>query len=160
METQTVRTVRFLAQYAQIRNLLIKQFNNNKTMFKKHRISCHNLFLLGKTGPTRYLTLQENHNVSISGLFYFGSVGQLWKSAPSKPTLPTSIPHSPTPNPPPHPKSKISSLFLPKFNWQYGISKMVSLRIRRLKESNLCGFFDFGVMSPNMESKPQFTPRG
>ena len=56
-------------------------------------------------------------------------------------------------------KGKISSLFLPKFNWQYGISKMVSLTIRKLRELNLCGFFDFGVMGPNMESRPQFTPK-
>ena len=35
-------------------------------------------------------------------------------------------------------KGKISSLFLPKFNWQYGISRMISLSIRRLWELNLC----------------------
>ena len=50
-------------------------------------------------------------------------------------------------------KGKISSLLLPRFNWQYGISKMVSLS-RRLRELNLCGFFDFGVMGPNMECRP------
>ena len=51
METQTVRTVTFLAQYAQIRNF-------TKHIFKKHKIYCHNLFLLDKEGPTRYPTLQ------------------------------------------------------------------------------------------------------
>ena len=56
-------------------------------------------------------------------------------------------------------KGKISSLFLPKLNWQYGIFKMVPLSIRRLRELNLCGFFEFGVISPNMESRPQFTPK-
>ena len=30
-------------------------------------------------------------------------------------------------------KDKILSLYLPKLNWQYGISKMVSLSIRRLR---------------------------
>ena len=62
MESQTVRTITFLAQYAQIRNF-------TKPIFKKHRISCHNLFLLGKRGPTTYLTLKEDQNVSICGLF-------------------------------------------------------------------------------------------
>ena len=57
-------------------------------------------------------------------------------------------------------KGKISSLFLPKFNWEYDISKMVTLSMRRLRELNLCGFFYFGVMHPNMEHKPQFTPKG
>ena len=46
-----------------------------KLIFKKHRISCHNLFLLGNRKPARYLTLQEDHNVSIYGVFYFGPVG-------------------------------------------------------------------------------------
>ena len=36
---------------------------------------------------------------------------------------------------------------------------MVSLSIRRLKELNLCEFFDFGVMGPNKESRQQFTPK-
>ena len=43
------------------------------------------------------------------------------------------------------PNMEISS----KFNWQYGISKMVSLSIRKLREVNLCGFFDFGSTGPN-----------
>ena len=76
-----------------------------KLIFKKHRVSCHNLFLLGRRKPATFLTFQEDHNVS--------------------------------------------SLFLPKFNWQYGISKMVSLSIRKLREVNLCGFFDFGSTGPN-----------
>ena len=59
METEIVRTVTFMAQYA----------------FKKHRVSCYNLFLLGKAKPARYLTLQEDHNVSIYDLFYFGLIG-------------------------------------------------------------------------------------
>ena len=75
METQTVRTVTFLAQYAQIRNF-------TKHIFKKHRISCHNLFHQGKRGPTMYLTLQEDHNASICGLFFIlGQWAQMWKSA-------------------------------------------------------------------------------
>ena len=45
-----------------------------KHISKKHKISCHNLFLLGKRKPTWYLTLQEDHNVSNYGLFYFGPV--------------------------------------------------------------------------------------
>ena len=57
-------------------------------------------------------------------------------------------------------KGKIPSLFLPKFNWQYHISKMVLLSIRRWRELNLCGFFYFGVMHPNMASRPHFTPKG
>ena len=60
METQTVSTVTFLAQYAKI-NFTIK----------KRRISCHYLFLLNNRGPARYLTPQEDHNVSICGLFLF-----------------------------------------------------------------------------------------
>ena len=57
-----------LAQYAQVRNF-------TKHIFKKHTISCHNLFLLGKRGSTRYLTLQENHNVSICGVLLFWVIG-------------------------------------------------------------------------------------
>ena len=79
METQIVRTVTFLAQHAQIRNL-------TKLIFKKHRVSCHNLFLLGKRGPARYLTLQEDHSVSIYGLFLIlGQWAHIWKSAPRSP---------------------------------------------------------------------------
>ena len=55
---------------------------------------------------------------------------------------------------------KLSSLFLPKFNWQYGISKMVSLSIRKLLELTLCGFFNFGRTVPNMEIRPQFPQKG
>ena len=43
----------------------------------------------------------------------------------------------------------ISNLSLPKSNWQYDISKMVSLSIRKLREVNLCGFFYFGPTGPN-----------
>ena len=42
-------------------------------------------------------------------------------------------------------KGKISILFLPKFYWQYEISKKVSLSMRRLRELN-----SFGPMGPNM----------
>ena len=49
-------------------------------------------------------------------------------------------------------------MFLPKFNWQYGISKMVSLNIRRLRELNLCGLFHFGPRVPNMEIRPEHLP--
>ena len=71
-----------------------------KLIPKKHKVSCHNLFLLGKRKPTRYLILQEDHNVSVNGLiFHFGAVGQIRKSAARSPQ-----------------KDKISSLFLPKFN--------------------------------------------
>ena len=31
--------------------------------------------------------------------------------------------------------------------------------MRRLRELNLCGSFEFGAMDPNMESRPQFTPK-
>ena len=67
MKTQIVRTVTFLAQYAQIRNFT-----------KKYRVSSHNLFLLGKRNPTSYLTLKEDHKASIYDPFLF-----IWKSAPS-----------------------------------------------------------------------------
>ena len=56
-----MRTVTFLAQYVQIRNY-------TKLVSKKHRVFCHNLFLLRKRKPTSYLTLQEDHNVSIYDL--------------------------------------------------------------------------------------------
>ena len=70
METEIVRTVTFMAQYA----------------FKKHRVSCYNLFLLGKAKPARYLTLQEDHNVSIYDLFLFcANWAQIWKSASRPP---------------------------------------------------------------------------
>ena len=91
METQTVRTVTFLAQYAKIRNF-------TKHIFKKHRVSCHNLFLLGKRGPTRYLTLQEDHNVSVRGLFLFWGRRSKYENQFQGPQ-----------------KGKMSSLFLPKF---------------------------------------------
>ena len=79
METQIVSTITFLAQYAQIRNF-------TKHLFKKHRISCHNLFLLGNRGPTRYLTLQEDHDVSIcSPFFILDQCAKIWKSAPRPP---------------------------------------------------------------------------
>ena len=68
METQIVRTVTFLAQYAQIRNFI-------KLILKKHGICDHNLFFLGKRKQTKYLTLQEDHNGLIHGCFYFGPVG-------------------------------------------------------------------------------------
>ena len=104
-----------------------------KHISKKHKISCHNLFLLGKRKPTWYLTLQEDHNVSNYGLFYFG------------PVIPnmdiSSKPPFPPPPPPPPQKSKILGLFLPKFNWHYGISEMVSLNTRRLRQLNLYRFF-------------------
>ena len=90
METQIVRTVTNLAQHAQIRNFI-------KLLFKKHRVSCHNLFLLGKRKPIRYLTLKEDHDISIYGLFYLGPV---------------------RPN----------------------------MEINYNAPSNLCGFFDFGLM--------------
>ena len=125
-----------MAQYAQIRNF-------TKHIFKKHRASCHNLFLLEKRGPTRYLTLQEDRNVPICHLFYFGPLSSNMQFSSKAPQ-----------------KGKISSLFLPKFNWQYGISKMVSLTMRRLRELNLCGFFDFGVMGPNTESRLHSTQKG
>ena len=55
--------------------------NFTKHLFKKRRISCHNLFFLGKRGATRYLALQEDHNVSIFGLFYIlGQCAQIRKS--------------------------------------------------------------------------------
>ena len=59
MKTQIVRTVTFLAQYAQIRNFT-----------KKYRVSSHNLFLLGKRNPASYLTLKEDHKASIYGPFF------------------------------------------------------------------------------------------
>ena len=130
-----MRTVTFLVQYAQI--------NFTKHIFKERRISCHNLFLLGKRETTRYLTLQEDHNVSICGLFYFGPVCQNMEISSKAPQ-----------------RGKVWSLFLPKFNWQCGISEMVSFCIRRVRKLNLCGFFDFGVMDPNRENRPQFTPKG
>ena len=71
-----------------------------KLIFKKLRVSCHNLFLLGKRKPTRYLTLQEDHNVSINGLFLFCANG---------PTYGNQLQGLLS-------KVKISSLFLPKFN--------------------------------------------
>ena len=103
----------------------------------RNRISCH-IFLLGKRGPIRHLILQEDPNVSnLCPVFYFGLVG-LYMEIISKP-----------PSLPPPPKKKVSILFLPKFNWQYGISKIVSLSIRRYRELNLCRFFDFGNNGPN-----------
>ena len=75
--------------------------------------------------------------------FILGQWTQMWKSGPRAPQ-----------------KGKIPGLFLPKFNWQYGISKMVSLYIRRLRELNLCGFLDFAPMGPNMEIRPQFLQKG
>ena len=47
----------------------------DKLIFKKHSVSCHNLFVLGKGKRTRYSVLQEDHNISIYGFFYFGPVG-------------------------------------------------------------------------------------
>ena len=58
----------------------------------------------------------------------------MWKSAPG----------------PTH-KGGISNLVLPKLYGQYGISKMVSLSIRRLKELNLCGLFQSGSASKLLE---------
>ena len=84
METHTVGTVTFLAEYAEIRNF-------TKHIFKKHRISCHNLFLLGKRGPTRYLTLQEDHNVSICGLFLFWASGPKYPYSLSAPRPPKKV---------------------------------------------------------------------
>ena len=115
----------------------------NKLIFKKLRVSCHNLFLLGKRKPTRYTALQEDHDVSIYGLFYFGSVSSNMEISSKAPQ-----------------KGKISSLFLPKFNRQYGISKMVSLSMRMLRELNLYGFFNFGPMGPNMEIRLQSPRKG
>ena len=43
------------------------------TLFKKSRLSCHNLFLLDTRKPTTYLTLQEDHKISI--YCHFFSVG-------------------------------------------------------------------------------------
>ena len=91
-----------------------------KLIFKKHSVSCHKLFLLDKRKPTRYLTLQEDHNISIYDLFYFGPVGPNMEISSKAPQ-----------------KGKLSSLFLPLFSLQYGISKMVSLNIRSLRELNL-----------------------
>ena len=71
-----------------------------KLIFKKRRVSCHNLFLPGKRKPTRYLTLQEDHNISICSIFLF------WASGPKYGN---------------QQKDKILSLFLPNFNWQYGM---------------------------------------
>ena len=119
METQIVRTVTFLAQYAQI---IFKKFCIVGFLLV---VSCHNLFLLGKRKPTQYLTLQEDHIISIYGIiFYFGPVGPNMEISTKAPQ-----------------KGITSSLFLLKFNWRYGISKVVSLSIRRLKELNLCGSF-------------------
>ena len=132
-----MRTVTFLAQYGQIRNF-------TKHIFKNHRTSCHNLFVLGKRGLTRHLTLQEDHNVSICNLSLF------WASGPKY----GNQFQVPSPQ-----KRKILSLFLRKFNWQYDISKIVSLSMRSLPELNLCECFCFEVMRPNMENRPQFTPK-
>ena len=90
-----MRTVAFLAQHAQIVNF-------TKNLLLRNRISCHNLFLLGKKKPAKYLTLQEDHNVSIYGLFYFGPVGPIMKISSKSPQ-----------------KGQISSLFLLKFNQEY-----------------------------------------
>ena len=104
IETQTVRPVTFLAQYPQIRNF-------TKHIFKKHMFSCHNLFLLRKRGPTWYLTLQEDHIVSICGLFFnFEPVGPNMKISSKAPQ-----------------KGKISSFFFNQsltdnmafLNWSY-----------------------------------------
>ena len=56
-----------------------------KLIFKKHRVSYQNLFLLCETKPTRYLTLQEDHNVSIYGLLFWSSGPKIWKSAQRPP---------------------------------------------------------------------------
>ena len=92
-------------------------------MFKKHRVSCHNVFLQGKRKPTTCLTLQEEHK---SNLRPFFSILGWWD-----PNVEISF--------------KSSSLkkgwnFKLVFNQNlltYGISKFVSLSIRRLRELNL-----------------------
>ena len=59
---------------------------HKKLILKKQRVSCHNLFLLGKRKSTRHLTLQEDHNVSVYGLFFIlGQWAQILKSAPRPP---------------------------------------------------------------------------
>ena len=63
-----MRIITFLAQYAKFYKKLI---------FKKHRVSCRNLLLLGKRKLTRYLTLQEDH--ASMAFFYFGPLGPLKK---------------------------------------------------------------------------------
>ena len=113
METQTTRTVTLFAQYAQKRNF-------TKHIFKKHRISCHNFFLLGKRGPTRYLTLPKDHNVSICGLFLIlGQWAQIWESARK------------------HPKRV-------KFQVCFYQSLTDNMAFVKWSHWNLCGFFDFG----------------
>ena len=107
------------------------------TMFQKTRVSCHNLFLLGQRNPTAYSTLQEDGKISICVHFSFFLVDiicqgtQTWKSAPSPPQ-----------------KSEVSSIFVPKFYWWYGISKKCSLNSRSLRELNLYGIFHFWANRP------------
>ena len=70
--------------------------------------------------------------------FYFGPVGPNMEISSKAPQ-----------------KGITSSLFLPTFNWQHDISKMVSLSIRWLRELNLCEILDFRLTGPNMEIRAQ-----
>ena len=47
-----------------------------KLIFKKHRVSCHNLF------PTSYVILQEDHNDCLWPFFILGQWDQTLKSPP------------------------------------------------------------------------------
>ena len=130
METQIVRIITFLAQYTN------KKFYE-KLIYLRNRVSCYNLFLVHKRKLRKYLTLQKTIMPQWSFL-NFGPVAwaQIWKSAPKPP--------------PPHPqKGKISNLFLSKlYNWRYGISKMISLSRRKLRETKLMWVFQFWTNGP------------
>ena len=71
----------------------------------RNRISRHNIFLLGKRGPIRYLILKEDPNVSNLCRFLFWASGAIYGNHLQAPSLP-----------PPPQKKKVSSLFLPTFN--------------------------------------------
>ena len=53
-----------------------------KLTFKKHRLSCYNLFLLGKRKSTRYLTLQEDHKNSKNSIKVIYRFFLFWASGP------------------------------------------------------------------------------